>query len=83
MREDIPVDGHQLIHTFWRPSEQENHCRTFGNLQGETIMTLPPTHPEIPPNRHMVWSMFGSGELLATNTEKQNNNKDLGNWNTV
>lgn len=47
---------------------------------------LPPLFlPSLPPSliRHMVWSMFGSGELLATIMEKQNNNKDLGNWNTA
>lgn len=31
-----------------------------------------PHPPPLPPIRHMVWSMFGSGELLATIMEKQN-----------
>lgn len=63
------VDVHHLIRTFWRCDEQENHCHTFGYPRGGTHYDFPPTVP--PPHiRHMVWSMFGSGELLATIMEK-------------
>lgn len=47
---------HENIHSlFWR-----GNCRL---LHGK----IPPS----PPIRHMVWSMFGSGELLATTMKKK------------
>lgn len=58
MHEYIPAKIHPLMRTV----QKKNHSATL------LIQPLPPPTP--PPIRHMTWSMFGSGELLATITEK-------------
>lgn len=61
------VDVHPLMRTFWRRVE-----------------TITAASPSLPPPliRHMVWSMFGSGELMATSWE-QNTTKILATGNTA
>lgn len=72
---------HPLILASRRRNEQEKIIAT--RLAAITKVSFPP--PPLPSLvRHMLWSMFGSGELLATVMEKtKQQQKDLGNWNTA
>lgn len=55
--------------------------RTSTHTQEESGPTHPQRQKPLPLVRHMTWSMFGSGQLLATIMKTQRQHKDLGNRN--